>query len=184
MDDIYVEFEERMKKSVANMKREFLTLRAGRATPALVENLEVEYYGTPTPLNQLAGITVPEPRLIVIQPWDKGAMKDVEKAILKSDLGLTPNNDGNLIRLSIPQLTEERRLELVKFVRKKSEEGRIAIRNLRREANDKLKIAQKEGQISEDAFYTAQEKTQKMTDDYIKLVDRVLEDKEREIMEV
>ncbi len=184
MDDIYVEFEERMKKSVANMKREFLTLRAGRATPALVENLEVDYYGTPTPLNQLAGITVPEPRLIVIQTWDKGAIKDVEKAILKSDLGLTPNNDGNLIRLSIPQLTEERRLELVKFIRKKGEEGRIAIRNLRREANERLKTAQKEGRISEDAFYTSQEKTQKMTDENIKLIDRLLEDKEREIMEV
>lgn len=173
-----------MKKSVANMKREFLTLRAGRATPALVENLEVDYYGTPTPLNQLAGITVPEPRLIVIQTWDKGAIKDVEKAILKSDLGLTPNNDGNLIRLSIPQLTEERRLELVKFIRKKGEEGRIAIRNLRREANERLKAAQKEGRISEDAFYTSQEKTQKMTDENIKLIDRLLEDKEREIMEV
>ncbi|NLZ29106.1 MAG: ribosome recycling factor [Firmicutes bacterium] len=184
MDEIFVEVEERMKKSVANMKRELLTLRAGRASPALVEDLEVDYYGTLTPLNQLAGITVPEPRLIVIQPWDKGAIKEMEKAILKSDLGLTPNNDGNLIRLSIPQLTEERRLELVKFVRKKGEEGRIAIRNLRREANEKLKAAQKDGQLSEDLFYTSQEKTQEMTDDYIKLIDGLLEEKEKEIMEV
>lgn len=166
------------------MKRELLTLRAGRASPALVEGLEVDYYGTMTPLNQLAGITVPEPRLIVIQPWDKGAIKEVEKAILKSDLGLTPNNDGNLIRLAIPQLTEERRLELVKFVRKKGEEGRIAIRNLRREANEKLKAAQKDGQLSEDQFYTSQEKTQEMTDDYIKMIDGLLEEKEKEIMEV
>ncbi|NLI70834.1 MAG: ribosome recycling factor [Firmicutes bacterium] len=184
MDEIYVEIEERMKKSVSNMKRELLTLRAGRASPALVEGLEVDYYGTMTPLNQLAGITVPEPRLIVIQPWDKGAIKEVEKAILKSDLGLTPNNDGNLIRLAIPQLTEERRLELVKFVRKKGEEGRIAIRNLRREANEKLKAAQKDGQLSEDQFYTSQEKTQEMTDDYIKMIDGLLEEKEKEIMEV
>lgn len=184
MDEIYKEFEEKVSKTIAIMQREFSTMRAGRATPALVDNLEVDYYGTPTPLNQLAGITVPEPRLIVIQPWDKGAMKDVEKSILKSDLGLTPTNDGTVIRLAIPQLTEERRKELVKFIRKRGEEGRIAIRNLRREANDKLKASEKAGEISEDTRFTSQDKIQKMTDDYIKEIDGILEQKEKEVMEV
>ncbi len=184
MEEVYQEFEVKVKKTISVMQREFTTLRAGRATPALVDNLEIEYYGTPTPITQLAGITVPEPRLIVIQPWDKGAMKDVEKAILKSDLGLTPTNDGNVIRLSIPQLTEERRKELVKFIRKRGEEGKVAIRNLRREANEKLKTSEKEGLMSEDMRYDSQEKIQKMTDDYIKEIDNILELKEKEVMEV
>ncbi len=184
MEELYTEFQEKLKKTVAAMQREFATLRAGRATPALVENLEVEYYGTPTPLNQLAGISVPEPRLIVIQPWDKNSIKDVEKAILKSDLGLTPNNDGTVIRLTIPQLTEERRKELVKHIRKKAEEGRVAIRNLRREVNDKLKKMEKDGEVSEDMRYSSQEEIQKITDEYIEEVDKIVEAKEKEIMEV
>ena len=184
MDEVYQEFEDKVKKTIAVMQREFSTMRAGRATPALVDNLEVEYYGTPTPVNQLAGITVPEPRLIVIQPWDKAVMKDLEKAILKSDLGLTPTNDGNVIRLAIPQLTEERRRELVKFIRKRGEEGKIAVRNLRREANDKLKLSEKEGLLSEDMRYDSQEKIQKMTDEHIKTIDGILEAKEKEVMEV
>ena len=184
MDEMYSEFEEKVKKTVSVLQQDFSTLRAGRATPALVENLEVDYYGTPTPLNQLAGISAPEARLIVIQPWDKNAVKDIEKAILKSDLGLTPNSDGNLIRLSIPELTEERRKDLVKFVRKKAEEARVAVRNLRREMNDRLKKMEKDSDISEDMRYGAQEKIQKLTDDYVKEIDKVLEAKEKEMMEV
>lgn len=184
MDEIYQEFEEKAKKTINIMQREFSTLRAGRATPALVNDLEVEYYGTPTPINQLAGISAPEPRLIVIQPWDKGVMKDVEKAILKSDLGLTPTNDGNVIRLAIPQLTEERRKELVKFIRKRGEESKVAVRNLRREANDKLKSAEKDGLISEDERFSSQDEVQKMTDDYVKEIDEILNAKEKEVMEV
>lgn len=184
MDIDYKEYEDKMKKAVAIMEKEFSTLRAGRASTALVENMEVDYYGTPTPLNQLAGITVPEPRLIVIQPWDKGVMKEIEREILKSDLGLTPNNDGTVIRLAIPQLTEERRKELVKLVKKRAEECRIAVRNLRRDANDNFKAMEKDGNISEDMRFTAQEKMQKITDDYMSEIDKVLEGKEAEIMEV
>ncbi len=184
MEINYKEYEDKMKKAIAIMEREFSTLRAGRASTALVENMEVNYYGTPTPLNQLAGITVPEPRLIVIQPWDKAVMKDIEREILKSDLGLTPNNDGMVIRLAIPQLTEERRKELVKLVKKRGEECRVAVRNLRREANDNFKTMEKDGGISEDMRFTVQDKMQKITDEYMKEIDKVLEIKEQEIMEV
>ncbi len=183
LEEIYLEFEDKVKKTVAAMKREFASLRAGRANPSMVEGLEVEYYGTPTPLKQLASISVPEPRLIVIQPWDKSCIKDVEKAILKSELSLTPNNDGSVIRLNIPPLTEERRQELVKFVRKKAEEGRVAVRNLRRDVNDRLKKMEKESEISEDMYYSAQEKIQKMTDEHINELDKIAEAKEKEIME-
>lgn len=184
MDEIYLEFEEKVQKTVEALQREFATLRAGRATPALVEDLEVDYYGTPTPLYQLAGISAPEARLIVIQPWDKNSVKDIEKAILKSDLGLNPNNDGNVIRLTIPELTEERRKELSKFIRKKAEESRVAVRNLRREFNDRIKKMEKDGDISEDLSFGAQEEIQKITDNYISEIDKTLEAKEKEIMEV
>ena len=184
MDINFKEYEDKMKKAVSIMEREFSTLRAGRASTALVENMEIDYYGTPTPLNQLAGITVPEPRLIVIQPWDKGVMKEIEREILKSDLGLTPNNDGTVIRLAIPQLTEERRKELFKLVKKRAEECRVAVRNLRRDANDSFKAMEKDGSISEDMRFTAQEKMQKITDEYMKEIDKVLESKEQDIMEV
>jgi ribosome recycling factor len=173
-----------MKKTVEVVKKEFASMRAGRATPALLDKITVNYYGTPTPINQLANISVPEARLLVIQPWDKTALPDIEKAILKSDLGINPTSDGSVIRLAIPQLTQERRLELMKIIKKKAEEGRVAIRNIRRETNDKLKAQQKEGKISEDDLKRKQEDVQKMTDRMIKDIDTLLANKEQEIMQV
>lgn len=184
MDEIFKEAERKMEKSIEAFKKELSTLRAGRAMPSLLDRVQVDYYNTLTPLNQLATISTPEPRLLVIQPWDKNILGDVEKAILKSDLGLTPNNDGTVIRLSIPQLTEERRKELVKHVRKKAEEGRVAIRNIRREGNDQLKSADKKGDISEDERHLYQDEIQEMTDKRIAEVDSLLAAKEKEIMEV
>ncbi len=176
--------EERMKKTVEFFRKDLATLRAGRATPALVEKIMVDYYGTPTPIQQLASISVPEPRLLVVQPWDKTQVAAVEKAIAKSDLGIHPQSDGNVIRLVIPQLTEERRNELVKLIRKKAEEERVVLRNLRREANDLLKEAAKEGEISEDERDRALSEVQKLTDRYVAEVDKVLKAKEKELMEV
>lgn len=184
LDEIYADAEERMKKAVAAYQRELSSLRAGRATPTLLDRIEVDYYGTLTPLNQLAGVTAPEPRLLVVQPWDKQSLPEVEKAIMKSDLGLTPSNDGNVIRLTIPELTEERRKDLVKFVKKKAEEGRVAIRNIRRDANDSIKQLEKESEISEDESKRAQNEIQELTDEMIKEVEQVLEAKEKEVMEV
>jgi len=184
LSELYDVVEEKMKKAITSLQREFSTLRAGRASPALVERLEVDYYGTPTPLNQIAGISAPEPRLLVIQPWDKSSISNIEKTILKSDLGLNPINDGNVIRLNFPQLTEERRNELVKFVRKKAEESKVAIRNIRREANDTLKAQEKDGDLSEDEKKRSQDEIQKLTDKYIEEVDKVLSQKEKEIKEV
>ncbi len=184
MEEVYKEAEEKMKKAVAAFQRELSTLRAGRASPALLDNIEVDYYGVPTPLNQLAGISAPEPRLLVIQPWDKNAINEIEKAIMKSDLGLNPNNDGNVIRLNFPQLTEERRKELVKFIRKKAEECRVAVRNIRREANDTLKSMEKKSDISEDDSKRSQDEIQKLTDKYIEEVEKVLKNKEEEVLEV
>ncbi|WP_439950894.1 ribosome recycling factor [Desulfolucanica intricata] len=173
-----------MRKTVEVVKKEFASLRAGRATPALLDKITVDYYGTPTPINQLANVSVPEARLLVIQPWDKSVIPALEKAILKSDLGITPNNDGTVIRLAIPQLTEDRRKELVKVVKKKAEEGRVAVRNIRREANDILKSEQKDGNITEDDLRRSQDEVQKITDKYIKEIDKLLENKEKEIMQV
>jgi len=184
MKEIYKDAESRMKKAISIFKSELATLRAGRATPALVEKINIDYYGVSTPLNQLANISAPEPRLLVIQPWDPKAIGDIEKAILKSDLGITPNNDGKVIRLVIPQLTEERRHELVKLVRKKAEECKVAIRGIRRDSNETLKSLEKDGEISEDDYHRAQEEVQKITDNHIKEVDNILEAKEKEIMEV
>lgn len=184
LDEIYADAEERMKKAVAAYQRELSSLRAGRATPSLLDRIEVDYYGISTPLNQLAGVTAPEPRLLVVQPWDKQSLPEVEKAIMKSDLGLTPSNDGNVIRLTIPELTEERRKDLVKFVKKKAEEGRVAIRNIRRDANDSIKQLEKESEISEDESKRAQNEIQELTDERIKEVEQVLEAKEKEVMEV
>ena len=182
--EIIKEAESNMKKTVEVVKKEFASMRAGRATPALLDKITVNYYGTPTPINQLANISVPEARLLVIQPWDKTALPDIEKAILKSDLGINPTSDGSVIRLAIPQLTQERRLELMKIIMKKAEEGRVAIRNIRRETNDKLKAQQKEGKISEDDLKRKQEDVQKMTDRMIKDIDTLLANKEQEIMQV
>ncbi|MEW6522171.1 MAG: ribosome recycling factor [Bacillota bacterium] len=182
--DILAEAESRMEKTIDGFRRELAGLRAGRATPSLLDKVRVEYYGVPTPVNQMASIGVPEPRLLVLQPWDKSAIPAIEKAIMKSDLGITPVSDGNLIRLTIPQLTQERRQELVKVVRKKAEEERVAIRNIRRDANDMVKELQKDGDISEDEARRANDDIQKLTDKYIKTVDSVMGAKEKEIMEI
>jgi ribosome recycling factor len=184
LDPIYNDAEERMNKVISAFQRELATLRAGRAAPSLLDRIEVEYYGSVTPLNQLAGITAPESRLLVIQPWDKQSMGDIEKAILKSDLGLTPTNDGNVIRLSIPQLTEERRKELVKFVRKKAEECKVGIRNVRRDANEEIKKLEKSSEISEDERRRSQDKIQEITDKKIEEIDEIMALKEKEMMEV
>lgn len=182
--EIHDSHEDRMKKAIEVLRKDYGTLRAGRATPALLDKIQVDYYGTPTPVNQVANISVPEPRMIVLQPWEKNMLAVIEKAILKSDLGLMPTNDGSVIRLVIPQLTAQRRAELVKVVHKKAEECRIAIRNLRRDANDALKKLEKDKLVSEDEAKKAQDAMQKLTDKFIKEVDTIMNAKEKEIMEV
>jgi ribosome recycling factor len=177
-------YEDKMKKALEVLKKEYGSLRAGRATPSLLEKVMVDYYGTPTSVNQVANVSVPEPRMIVIQPWEKTMLNAIDKAIQKSDLGLMPNSDGIVIRLSIPQLTQERRAEIVKVIHKKAEESRIGIRNLRRDANDAIKKVEKDKLVSEDEAKKAQDDIQKMTDKYIKEVDQVMASKEKEIMEV
>ena len=182
--EVHASHEERMKKAIEVLRREYGALRAGRATTGLLDKIAVDYYGTPTPINQVANLAVPEPRAIVIQPWEKKMLPVIEKAILKSDLGLTPNNDGSVIRLILPQLTQQRRQELVKVVHKQAEESRVAIRNLRRDANETLKKIEKEKTASEDEVKKAQEDIQKLTDKFIKEVDQIMAAKEKEIMEV
>jgi ribosome recycling factor len=184
IDEVLGELRERMQKSVDALQEDLLSIRTGRASPALVEKLPVEYYGTATPLNQMASIAAPEPRLLVIRPWDPSSLGDIERAILKSDIGLTPMNDGALIRLSIPRLTEERRRELVKVVSRRVEEGRIAIRNLRRDALQDLKDFEKEKMISEDDFYRGKDKVQELTDEFVEMIDKVGQRKEAEVMEI
>lgn len=176
--------KDRMEKALKALKRELSTIRAGRANPALLDKIQVEYYGAPTPLNQLASITVPEARLLIIQPYDKSAIGDIERAILKSELGITPANDGEVIRIAIPALTEERRTELVKIVKKMAEEAKVAVRNIRRDANDQLKKSEKDGDTTEDELRRATDVVQKTTDQYIKNIDQTTADKEKEIMEV
>ncbi|RCX21275.1 ribosome recycling factor [Fontibacillus phaseoli] len=175
--------EERMDKAIQALKRDLATLRAGRATPSLLDRIHVDYYGSPTPVNQLANINTPDSRTLMIQPWDKSSLAEIERAIQKSDLGLTPANDGMFIRLSIPALTEERRVELVKMTKKFGEEAKVAIRNIRRDANDDIKKLEKTD-ISEDESRRHQEDIQKTTDKFIAEVDKVLAAKEKEIMEV
>ncbi|NLY54253.1 MAG: ribosome recycling factor [Firmicutes bacterium] len=184
VQDLLQDATSRMEKSIGALQKDLASLRAGRATPALLDKVLVDYYGVPTPINQMASVSVPEPRTLAIQPWDKGVIKDIEKAILKSDLGLTPVSDGTVIRLPIPAMTEERRRELVKTVRKKGEDCKVAIRNIRRETNDVLKEMEKAGEISEDELKRSQEEVQKITDKHIKQVDDVVTAKEKEIMEV
>lgn len=174
----------RMQKAVEALRHDLATIRTGRASPGLVENLKVDYYGVPTPLKQMATITTPEARLIVIQPWDRTTIGAVEKAILRSDLGLNPSNDGNVIRLVLPQLTEERRHELARLVRKRVEEGRVAVRNVRRDVHEELRRLQREHQISEDELRRAEHDLQKLTDNIIQEVDKVGEEKEAEILAV
>jgi ribosome recycling factor len=175
--------EERMEKALGSLRRELAALRAGRATPALLDRIQVEYYGAMTPLNQLANINTPDSRTLMIQPWDKTSVSAIEKAILKSDLGLNPSNDGSSIRIVIPALTEERRGDLVKMTRKSGEDAKVAIRNIRRDANDEIKKLEKSG-ISEDESRGHQDDIQKATDKYITEVDKILSAKEKEIMDV
>jgi len=183
IESIYEDTSESMEKSVEALKRDLKRLRTGRASLSILDGIKVDYYGTLTPLNQMATLAVPESRLITIQPWDVSVIKEMEKALLKSDLGLTPSNDGKIIRIAIPPLTEERRKELVKVVHKMCEDYKISLRNIRRDANELLKSMKKDGDISEDDLYKAQDQVQKITDEHIKLIDVCFKDKEKEILE-
>ena len=174
----------KMEQAVSHLKEDLAGIRTGRATPAVLNRITVEYYGTPVPLNQLAGVSVPEPRLLQVQPFDRGAMSAIEKAIQSSDLGITPSNDGTVIRLAFPPLTEERRKELVKQVHHRAEEGRVAVRNVRRHAKDELEKLEREGSISEDDLVRAEKELQKLTDRYVAEVDQIQSHKEQELMEV
>ena len=184
VQEVIKDARQRMDKSIEALRSELATLRTSRATPALVENIKVEYYGSQVPLKQLASISIPEARMILIQPWDPNALSAIEKAILKSELGITPNNDGKVIRIILPQLSEERRQELVKLVKRMGEESKVAVRNIRRDANEQVRKMEKESQISEDERYKAEEEIQKITDEHIKKIDEILEAKEKEILEV
>ncbi|MEH7353116.1 ribosome recycling factor [Neobacillus drentensis] len=176
--------KDRMTKAIQSYTRELASIRAGRASASLLDRITVDYYGAATPVNQMAGITTPEARLLVIQPYDKSILSEIERAILKSDLGLNPTNDGQVIRIAIPQLTEERRKELVKVVKKESEEAKVALRNIRRDANDSLKKLEKNGEITEDALRGYSDDVQKLTDEFIQKIDQITKDKEKEILEV
>ncbi len=183
IEDIYQETRERMEKSIVALKNELKRIRTGRASLSLLDGIRADYYGTPTPLNQMATLAVPESRLITIQPWDTTVIKEIEKAILKSDLGLTPSNDGKMIRIAIPPLTEERRKELVKVVHKMCEDSKVAIRNIRRDSNELIKSLKKDGDVSEDDAFKAQENVQEITDGFTKRIDDVYKEKEKEILE-
>ncbi len=183
IESIYDETRESMAKSIAALKIELNRLRTGRASLSIFDGVKVDYYGTLTPLNQMATLAVPESRLITIQPWDVSVIKDIEKAILKSDLGLTPSNDGKIIRIAIPPLTEERRKDLVKVVHKICEDYKVSVRNIRRDANELLKSMKKDGEISEDDAFKSQDQVQKITDEQIKLIDECYQEKEKEILE-
>lgn len=183
MSDIAI-YEEKMKKSVEALLEDYKTIRAGRANPHILDKIRVDYYNTPTPLQQVANISVPEARIIQIQPWDASLIKEIEKAIIVSDLGLTPNNDGKVIRLVFPELTEDRRKELSKDVKKKGENAKVAIRNVRRDANDAFKKQNKANEISEDELKDAEDSIQKITDKYITEVDKCVDDKIKEVMTV
>ncbi|MCZ8535640.1 MULTISPECIES: ribosome recycling factor [Paenisporosarcina] len=176
--------KERMTKAIQALSRELSTIRAGRASASLLDKITVDYYGSPTPINQIAGVATPEARLLTIQPYDKSALGDIEKAIQKSDLGISPSNDGTVIRIAIPALTEERRKDLVKLVKKEAEEAKVGIRNIRRDANDELKKLEKKSEITEDDLRGFSDDVQKLTDDYIVKIDQVAKDKEKEILEV
>ena len=180
----YSKFEEKMKKSISVFEENLAEIRAGRANPAILNKITVDYYGTPTPINQLAGISVPEARMIVIQPWDASILKEIEKEILKSDIGINPNNDGKVIRLVFPELNEERRKEIVKDIRKMAEETKVAVRSIRRDAIDEAKNMQKNSEISEDELKGAEDQIQKLTDKYVDEIDQILEKKEKEVMSI
>jgi len=184
LNDVFADARDRMAKALDNLETEYKRLRTGRASVSLVDGIRAEYYGTPTALNQLATITIPEPRTIMIQPWDTSVIGEIEKSILKSELGLTPMSDGKVIRINIPVLTADRRRELVKVVKKMSEESKVAVRNIRRDVNEMIKDLKKEKEISEDEQFKAQEETQRITDDFIKKIDVVYSAKEKEILEI
>jgi ribosome recycling factor len=184
VEDLLTTNEAKMKKVTAHLREDLASLRAGRATPALLNKVTVDYYGAPTPINQVANVTIPEPRMIVITPWDKSMIKELSRAIMASDLGLTPNSDGACIRLNLPLLTEERRKELVKTARKHTEEARVSIRNMRRDIIDGIKKAEKAKTITEDDSKDGQEQAQKLTDKLMKEIDSIIEAKEKEIMSV
>lgn len=184
INTIKMDVEERMTKTLGVLRSDFQTIRTGKASPALLDRIQVDYYGAPTPINQLANISVPESRMLSIQPWDKSAIAAIEKAIMKSDLGITPTSDGVVIRLVMPQLTQENRKDLVKRIKKKAEDAKVSIRNIRRDGNDELKSLEKSKEITEDESKGAQEDIQKLTDKYIGEVDKLAENKEKEIMEV
>ena len=180
----YKNIEERMNKTISVYEEKLSEVRAGRANPAILNKVKIDYYGTPTPINQVAGVSVPEARLIVIQPWDVSVLKDIEKAILAADIGINPNNDGKVIRLAFPELTEERRKELVKDIKKMAEEAKVAVRAVRRDGIDEAKTKQKNSEITEDELKNAENDIQKLTDKKIEEVDKILENKEKEIMSV
>ncbi len=180
----YTNIEEKMNKTISVFSENLAEVRAGRANPAILNKVKIDYYGTPTPINQVAGISVPEARLIVIQPWDLSILKEIEKAILTSDIGINPNNDGKVIRLSFPELNEERRKELVKEIRKTAEEAKVAVRSIRRDGIDEFKKKQKDSEITEDELHIAEEQIQKITDKKIDEIDSILEGKEKEIMSI
>ncbi|MCU0597926.1 MAG: ribosome recycling factor [Desulfobacterales bacterium] len=184
IEEINDEAKEKMGKSLNALKGDLKKVRTGRASLNVLDDIRVDYYGTPTPLNQMATLAIPESRLITIQPWDATVIKDIEKAILKSNLGLTPTSDGKIIRIAIPALTEERRKEIVKQVSKICEEYRVAVRNIRRDANEMLKELKKEGEASEDDVFKAQDRVQKITDEHIKKIDEIYRDKEKEVIEL
>ena len=183
IDELQQDTQERMDKTLAALKHELNRVRTGRASLSLLDGIRVDYYGTSTPLNQMASLSIPESRLIVIQPWDTSAIKEIEKALLKSDLGLTPSSDGKVVRIAIPPLTEERRKQLVKMVYKIGEEHKVAVRNIRRDGNEMLKTFKKDGDISEDEAFKAQEEIQKTTDAFIRRIDDTVKLKEKEILE-
>lgn len=184
LQDVYQDTESQMQKTIEALKRDFTGIRTGRASIGLLDGITVDYYGTQTPLNQVATLATPESSLIVIQPWDASVIKQIEKAILRSDLGITPSNDGKVIRLAIPPLTEERRKELAKVVKKRAEEKRITVRQVRRESNDMLKSFEKDKEITEDERHQGQDQVQKITDKYIKQIDEITAQKEKEILEI
>lgn len=182
--DIFKAMEQKMEKTTESLKKELASMKAGRASAAMLDKIEAEYYGANTPINQLGNISIPEPRVLSIQPWDKSALKAIEKAILKSDLGINPSNDGEVIRLIVPELTEETRKQIVKNVKKSEEESKVAVRGIRRNCNDKLKIMKKNNEITEDEFKKAEEEVQKKTDGFIKDIENIAASKENEVMSV
>lgn len=184
MKEVQNKLQQQMDKTIEALKYEFSTIRAGRANAQMLDKIRVDYYGTPTPINQVGSISVPEPRTLMINPWDKSAMKEIEKAIRNSDLGFNPTNDGEVIRISVPALTEERRKELCKQAKKAAEEFKVRLRNERRDANDRLKKLEKDGEMTEDELKKAQDNVQKVTDKYVKEIDTLLDAKEKDIMAV